>query len=406
MALPATRMVDRYLLRLMLPRMGAALLVTLVALLLERMLRLFDLVTGQGTTIGPALTMAISLVPHYVGLALPAAFCIGILTCLASLSQQNEIDALEGAGWSLRRIGLPFVLCSLAFMLFSILLFGIIQPYSRYLYYEVRHSVLTSAWNGRIEQGVFVEAGPDLTISAAAIDPTGRILDRVFALQQDRKGEVVLTARRGVVVAEDDGKTVRLVLREGVALTSDGGRLDFDEIALERRFPLEGNPFRPRGDSERELTLSELYALSRGEGVLPPEPRYAAELHARLMRAVSLIGVALLAVPLGVARKRSPVWPRIAIAIGLLAAYDNLIKMVESMADLGRVDPAVGLWGLCAAFLGLTGLLFALTPGQGAQSPVRTLLRLIDLASADLRRHLRRGSVDDDEPGTAPGRGG
>jgi len=399
------RLIDGYLLRLMLPRMGAALVVTLVALLLERMLRLFDLVTGQGATIGPALGMAISLVPHYIGLALPAAFCIGVLTCLATLSQQNEVDALEAAGWSLRRIGVPFILCALVLMVLSVALFGVIQPYSRYAYYEIRHSVLTSAWNGRIEQGVFVEAGADLTLSAAAIDPTGRVLDRVFAVQKDLKGEVVLTARRGIVVPEDDGKTVRLLLREGVAMTADGSRLDFDELTLERRFPADANPFRPRGDSERELTLAELYTLSRGEGVLPPEPRYAAELHARLIRAVSLIGVALLAVPLGVARKRSPVWPRIAIAIGVLAAYDNLIKMVESMADLGRVDPVLGLWGLCGAFLALTGLIFVLTPGQGALSPVRSLLRMIDLATGDLRRMLgrigRRGG--DGDKGGAPG---
>ncbi|MBK0400290.1 LptF/LptG family permease [Limibaculum sp. M0105] len=399
------RLVDRYLLRLMLPRMGAALIVTLVALLLERMLRLFDLVTGQGATIGPALGMAISLVPHYIGLAMPAAFCIGVLTCLASLSQQNEIDALESAGWSLRRIGVPFILCALVLMLFSLALFGVIQPYSRYAYYEIRHSVLTSAWNGRIEQGVFVEAGEDLTLSAAAIDPTGRVLDRVFAIQKDVKGEVVLTARRGLVVPEDGGKTVRLLLSDGVAMTPDGGRLDFNELALERRFPADANPFRPRGDSERELTMAELFTLMRGEGVLPPDPRYAAEFHARLIRAVSLIGVALLAVPLGVARKRSPAWPRIAIAIGILAAYDNVIKMVESMADLGKIDPALGLWGLCAGFIALTGLVFLLTPGQGALSPVRSVLRLIDLVIGDVRRLLRRSGDTDESEDSAGARG-
>jgi len=399
------RLVDRYLLRLMLPRMGAALIVTLVALLLERMLRLFDLVTGQGATIGPALGMAISLVPHYIGLAMPAAFCIGVLTCLASLSQQNEIDALESAGWSLRRIGVPFILCALVLMLFSLALFGVIQPYSRYAYYEIRHSVLTSAWNGRIEQGVFVEAGEDLTLSAAAIDPTGRVLDRVFAIQKDVKGEVVLTARRGLVVPEDGGKTVRLLLSDGVAMTPDGGRLDFNELALERRFPADANPFRPRGDSERELTMAELFTLMRGEGVLPLDPRYAAEFHARLIRAVSLIGVALLAVPLGVARKRSPAWPRIAIAIGILAAYDNVIKMVESMADLGKIDPALGLWGLCAGFIALTGLIFLLTPGQGALSPVRSVLRLIDLAVGDVRRLLRRSGDTDESEDSAGARG-
>jgi lipopolysaccharide export system permease protein len=334
--------------------------------------------------------MAVSLVPHYIGLALPAAFCVGILTCLASLSRDNEIDALEGAGWSLRRIGLPFIMCSLALMAFSTVLFGVIQPYSRYAYYEIRHSVLNSAWNGRVEQGVFIEAGPDLTLSAADIDPTGRVLSRVFVLQREAGRELVLTAERGFVVPEDGGETVRLLLRNGVAMTSDGGRLDFDELALERRFSAEDNPFRPRGDSERELTFAELLEMTRGVDGMPPDPRFAAELHSRLIRAVSLIGVALLAVPLGVARKRSPVWPRIAIAIGILAAYDNLIKLVEGLADIGRIDPVIGLWGLCAAFMAGTFLIYWLTPGQGAQSPFRVVLRGLDLVLSDLARATGR----------------
>ena len=378
---------DRYLVRLMLPRMAIALLVTLVALLLERLLRLFDLVTAQGAEIGPALSMAVSLVPHYVGLALPAAFSIGILTCLASLSQQNEVDALEGAGWSLRRIGLPFIMCSLALMIFSSVLFGVIQPYSRYAYYEIRHQVLNQTWQGRVEQGVFIEAGPDLTLSAEEIDPTGRVLDRVFVLQKQEDGrELVLTARQGIVLPDPAANTVHLLLRDGVAMTSDGGRLDFDELRLNRTFSPEDNPFRPRGDSERELTFPELWALSAGVDGLTPEPRYAAELHSRLIRAVSLIGVALLSVPLGVARKRSPVWPRIALAIGVLAAYDNLIKLVKGMADLGQVDPALGLWGLCGVFMVLTFLLYWTTPGQGARSPFRMVLRGVDFATTEFAR--------------------
>ena len=95
---------DRYLIAQMFPRMLAALLFTLAALLIERLLRLLDFITGHGADIGPVLTLMLNLLPHYMGLALPAAFCVGILATLSSLSKDNEIDALESAGWSLRRI--------------------------------------------------------------------------------------------------------------------------------------------------------------------------------------------------------------------------------------------------------------------------------------------------------------
>jgi lipopolysaccharide export system permease protein len=102
------------------------------------------------------------------------------------------------------------------------------------------------------------------------------------------------------------------------------------------------------------------------------------EIHDRLIRAVSLLGIALLAVPLAVTRKRSPGWPRLALAIAALAVYDNLIKFVSGIAVLDEIDPALGLWGLAAAFNGGALWLYIAHPGQGAQGGLRRLLRWLD----------------------------
>ena len=51
---------DRHLLRLMLPRLGYALLVAMGALLIERLLRLFDLIAGAGVGVAPLLGMLAS----------------------------------------------------------------------------------------------------------------------------------------------------------------------------------------------------------------------------------------------------------------------------------------------------------------------------------------------------------
>ena len=116
---------DRYLLAHMLPRMAVALVVTLAALLIERLLRLLDFITGHGAELGPVLGLAVNLLPHYVGLALPAAFCIAILTSISALSKANELDALESAGWSMRRIGVPFIAVAVVLGLLSVALFGL-----------------------------------------------------------------------------------------------------------------------------------------------------------------------------------------------------------------------------------------------------------------------------------------
>ena len=385
--------VDRYLLRRMLPRMGLALLITLLALLLERVLRLIDLVTTQGAPLDLVVGMAVNLVPHYLGLALPVTFCVAVLTLLAALSRDNEIDALENAGWSLRRIGAPFVGVAVVLAIVSLPLFGVLQPYSRYAYREIKHAAENAGWTGRLEEGIFVEARNGLVVSAGEIDPTGRVLSRVFVLQPDADGkETVFTAERGLIVPDQEARVIRLLLKDGRGLAG-GGWIEFDDLTLEQTFDIDRNPFRPRGESERELTFSELVTRGTGADGLPPEPRYWAEFHSRIVRAVALVGVALLSVPLGVTRKRAPAWPRIAVAVTILVAFNELLQTAESLASLGRVSPALALWGVAAAFMALGAWLFVVTPGQGAPSPLRFLLRRIDVTSGDLAELARRAGA-------------
>lgn len=373
---------DRYLLRTMMPRMALALVVTLVALLLERVLRLIDQVTSNGAPLKFVLEMAVNLVPHYLGLALPATFCIAVLTTLAALSRGNELDALESTGWSLRRIGAPFIAVAVVLSLISLPLFGVLQPYSRYAYRAIKHAARNVGWSGRVEEGVFVDAGNGLVISAGEVDPTGRVLYRVFVSQRGDKSESVFTARVGIVVPEEDGKVVRLRLKDGRGLVG-GGWLEFDDLNLAQGIAMDQNPFRPRGGSERELTFGEL--LTRGEGAdgLPPEPRYLAEFHARLVRAIGLIGVALMSIPLGVTRKRAPVWPRIVLALAILVAFNHILQTVQSLAALGRIDPALGLWSVGGVFILGSAWLYVLTPGQGSPSPLRWALRWFDTLVSD-----------------------
>ncbi len=376
--------VDLYLLRRMAPRMAVALLATLLVLLLERVLRLIELVTTHGAPIGLVVSMAVNLVPHYLGLALPVTFCIAVLTVLAALSRDNEIDALENAGWSLRRIGAPFIAVSVVLAIVSLPLFGFLQPYTRYAYREIKHAAYNAGWTGRIEEGVFVEAGNGLVISAGEIDPAGRVLSRVFVLQSEEGGdESVFTAERGLIVPDQEERVVRLLLKEGRGLVT-GGWIEFDDLTLEQTFDIDRNPFRPRGESERELTFGELLTRASGADGLAPEPRYWAEFHERLVRAVALIGVALVSVPLGVTRKRAPAWPRIGLALVLLIAFNELLQTAATLAALGRIDPALGLWGVGVAFLLIGVWLFAVTSGQGAPSPLRALLRRLDILSYDI----------------------
>src|SRR3546814_20327768 len=82
----------RSLLRLLAQPLAVSISVVLIALLLERLLRLFNLVAASGSALGAVLLMIANLVPHYLGLALPAAFFASIFMLYAKLGDDNRSE--------------------------------------------------------------------------------------------------------------------------------------------------------------------------------------------------------------------------------------------------------------------------------------------------------------------------
>ena len=85
---------DKYVLSQTMRRLFIALSIVLLTLILERVLRLFEFAAANNAAFGLVLQMAANLLPHYLGLALPAAFFISILLLMAQLGDNNELDVI------------------------------------------------------------------------------------------------------------------------------------------------------------------------------------------------------------------------------------------------------------------------------------------------------------------------
>jgi len=384
-------MIDRYVLVQSTRPLGISLAVVLLALLLERILRLFDLLAHQGKQFGQIMTMAMNLVPHYLGLALPAAFFISIFLVSARFSEDSELDALRGCGLSIRRFGRPFLWLGILLGMVSIALYGYAQPYSRYAYRAILHAVVNAPWDASVAAGTFVDAGDGYTLYADRTDPDGQWLENVFVHQAQNDGtEVTTTARRGTLQLSEDGQHLRLALHGVVQIRTapdrNTGMASFERLVLDRPFARSIPLFRARGDSERELTMEELRAQWRDPASTIPHNRLRAEFHARLVRSLSLPFLPMLAVPMGMAAKRSMRWQGIAVAAVILLLYHHAIQFGESMADLGRADPVLALWGPFALFAAACVALYALSDRGPGSNPFGALFERVD----DLLGHLRR----------------
>ncbi len=378
---PNLRLIDRYMLKLVAWPMVGCLGVTVVALLLERILRLLDALSQSSARFGYVTELAANLVPHYLGLALPVAFFVALFIVITKLSDGSEIDALLASGQSLSRIAVPFVCVGLLLTAFSVALFGYSQPYSRYAYRSVMHAAVNAGWNGRLSGGAFIDED-NLLMTADDADPAGQSLTRVFIRRLDAKGrEEVITAATADLQADAAGDKVTLLLRRGQRIGADaaGGyrTLVFDQFVTEMPLAGAATLLRARGGDERELTLGELARQAASGHSVLPRATLLAELYGRLARAAFLPFLPLLAFPLGLAAKRGNRTPGLIVAGVLLLAFQHSLQLGQSLAEAGKANPAVAIWTPFLVFTGFSVWMFLGSRKRPGDTPVTRLVRAI-----------------------------
>ncbi len=373
-----------YILRQTLGPLFAAIGIALLVLLTERMLRLLDLVLDTGGGLTVLLQMLAFLVPHYMALALPVAFFLGVLLAFNRLHQAHELDALGAAGIGLPRLMVPVILLGLVLSLLSAANFAVGQPYTRYIYRALVHNVEKAAANVYLKERTFMEV-EGVTFMAERIWRNSREFARIFIYQEtkaDTEGEsdrgVATTAARGSLYVAPAGEKSTLLLRDGVrletplpgpALEGSGqagsgqftsgqpGALQFDQLQVPINL-VGQDGFRPRGEDERELTLFELWRYRHAP---PPDTttlKILADFHDRIVRSLSVMLLPFLAVPFALGRRRGRQSYGIAVGLLVLVLYNQVLNIGKAWAAGDLVSPLVGQWLPFAALTLLSGVLF------------------------------------------------
>lgn len=385
---------DWYTLRALLGPMLLALGVLLLAQLLERLLRLFELAAATGASSLLVLKMIASLLPHYLGMALPAAFFAAIFMSTARIGDDNELDAMLATGRSITRMAVPYFLVAMAIAAFSYYLFGYLQPLTRYGYNATVHEARHTGWNARLEANRFVSVKDGYTLAADGVGADGRTLSRVFVERHGDGIEQIVTAQDGRLVLSADGTSLLLELSNGLILGGRGdgqiGAVRFDTGRINQDFTVVPPPYRPRGENVRQLTLPELRvdAPRYAEAGITAAER-AGEFHGRLARSVLPLLLPLLALPLGMAAKRGRRAPGTVFAVLALLALNQALQFGESLAETGRAIPWLAVWlpVLLFAMLGLW--LFRSSLQWPGDNPVMRAVNAIEAAFEGVQKRRK-----------------
>jgi len=358
--------IDRYLVRQIITTCLAMTGIGLAILLLERLLRLFSLVANPNQAFSYVGQMLVLLLPHFLSIALPAAFFFGVLLTFRRLKRDSEFVSLAATGQSLGRLLAPVMGLALLMTVIAVIIVGYLNPQARYGYRALKQEVAEASLTAAVLGGTFIHAG-GLTFFAESAQPTadGLQLAKVFVHQDEADGgAMVVTGENGLLGHASDGESPVLILQQGLRaeLPEDGQpqTLTFGNLS----WPVVTDAdvvYRPRGGDQRELTLPELWTRPATPSSKPNTAEIGAELHARLVLIATVPLLPLLAAPLALAGGQRNQRGSVAIGLLILVVYYEALSFGEALAKRELLAPELGLWLPFLALALGTGWLFLRT---------------------------------------------
>ncbi|RKF18264.1 LptF/LptG family permease [Altericroceibacterium spongiae] len=397
--MPFITATDRYIFRLVLMPMLGVFVIAASLLMLDKMLRLFEVVSNEGGPVGVVFRMLLNMIPEYASLAIPLGLLLGILLAFRRLATSSELDVMRAVGWSYTRLLRVPYLITLGMVALNFAIVGYLQPIARYSYERLEYDLRSGALGASIKVGEFTTLEDRMALRIEESEDGGNRLVGIFARVANDKGQVLsISAREGQFLANaEDRNTIILRLADGTIIQDQPGQtprvlsftrhdLPIDLPAIER--------FRQRG-GDREYILPELLKIGWNQEA-PRADRTAslANFNYRMVEVVMMLMMPLLGVALAIPPKRSTSALGVFVSIVMVVAYHKVNQYGQSVAVLGRVDPWLGLWGPFVIFSLLIGWMYyrvAYVPGGQAIGALESVFaKFAKWMRKLLRQHQRR----------------
>lgn len=383
---------NTYLFKRAASAIGGLIIFACCVLLLERLLRIFEVVTTSTKPASDASNMIVSLLPYYLGIAVPMALMLGTIITVDRFSRSSELTAALGAGVSLTHMTKPFMAVAAILAVGSILIEGWLQPLGRYRYRTVENSVKQTAFSAALREGVFTTVGTRTFFGGTAKPDAG--IGPIFiydAIIEDgvETGFRLTTATEGELIVREESGAPVLQLGSGLGYqVTNNSRLS-DDIGF-GGMSIAGasnpTPFRVRGNDERELTSSELFANRRGDQRTEIDRNTNnATLHLRIARTLLLFIIPFIAVPFGLNYGRNPSSAGIFVGVVFLVALQKGLEFAQSLGASGKLPPWVGIWGLMGFLALFAAFIFWKSAFKMGQPPLTSFAQWVSHMQGQVR---------------------
>jgi lipopolysaccharide export system permease protein len=355
-AFPRPTLLDRYVVREIVPPTGLGLLLFTFVLLLDQITNLMKVLVSRGADLATVVRAFVYLLPSIFSVTIPMAFLLGVLLAFGRLASDSEIVALRASGVSPGRLLRPVLALSLVATLATFYVFGVLGPAANQAYREILFSLIVSRARTEMRPRVFTDdLVPGMVLYVSDIPADTGEWRNLFVHDSRAAGKPrVILARSGQLVIDKARKSVGLELRQGIMHSFDpadpGGGYVWESFQS-GYFPLpfeELFPTIPLAKGDREMTMAELKARvttlkAAGKKRLEWGP-YDVEYHKKVAIPAACVVFGLLGLGLSLGSKKEARSAAFGLSIGVIFAYYVIIRLGEQAGDTGLVPPIVAMW--------------------------------------------------------------
>ena len=381
------KIIDRYLLREVVPPFLVGLLLVTFVLLMNQVLLLADLFIDKGVPALQAFRILGLLVPSILVFALPMAVLMGVLGGLARLSADSEIVAFRSLGVGPRRLARPLLFFGLCGFLLTLPLALYFAPRANAAWVKTMTDSVLARVQLKVEPLEFNESLPGIVFFAreAGRDKVWR--DVFIDMGKDPAKPRLIMARSGTVRLFPEKRRAILELTDGVVYSGPLSRPAEDTLTsferLEEDIDVEGlfaavsSEKRVREKDIGEL-VRDLRALEARRLAGEDEPRqvraHRIEIHKKFALPAACLVFALLGLPLGVMTGRAGRTGGFSLGLALILLDYALLTAGEKAAMDGRLSAFLGMWGPDIVLFA-AGVWLFLRSGRGTRVPFRPAVR-------------------------------
>ena len=396
------RIIDRYVVREIIPPFLIALLVFTFVLIIPFIIDLAETMIAKGVPGGTILQLIITLLPQALALTIPMALLIGLLVGLGRLSADREVVVMMACGISPYRLLHPV-------LVFSVVCWGLTSwvmlkamPDGNQKYREISQEIVMDRAEGEVRPRVFYEDFPNLVLYVHEVPLDGKGWLDVTAADTKNAAQPILYCAARPHEIDRQARTIQMVLEKGTQHKTKLEDPSAYEVLKFERTILSLNPesvFPRTGPArgERELRVEELAVRAaelQAQGMSPHNP--IMEIHRKFSIPVACFVFAVLGLALGASNRKDGKLAAFVLGITVIFAYYVLLFTAEALTKGFWIPAWLAMW-IPDLVLGAAGVLLLVRRARSADQPVRIPL------PAWLRRRL---SMDEASAAGGPRRPG